>query len=261
MGTLQTVAVERRGPVAWVTLDRPERHNAQTIQMWAELTELGATLVSDPTLRCAVVTGRGASFSSGLDLSEVTRGSLTSTEPKSVGSAVRGVTSWLGDAPFPTIACVRGHCYGAGLQIALGADLRVASTTARFASMETRYGLVPDMGAVEWLPRIVGMGRAKELIYLAEVIDAAEAHRIGLVNRVVEDSELEGATEALAEKLAASPPLSLRHAKQLIHRAYDEPGTAIAASRSAQHTCLGSADFAETAKAMAENRPPAYIGA
>jgi 2-(1,2-epoxy-1,2-dihydrophenyl)acetyl-CoA isomerase len=120
---------------------------------------------------------------------------------------------------------------------------------------------VPDMGVVEWLPRIVGTGRAKELIFLAEPIDAAEAHRIGIINTLVAESDdLEAVASTATQRLATGPPLALRHAKRLIHLAFDNEGTAIAASLEAQLECLASADFAEAGVALLENRQPVFTG-
>ncbi len=258
------VRLERDGHIAIVTLDRAEKLNAQTVTMWQALAEIGAELAADDDVRVAVVRGAGRSFSAGLDLQDMaTRlrdagADRSATEDEQTGSWAQASTAWLADAPFPTIAAVRGHAYGAGLQLVLGADIRIASTTARLAAMEAKYSLVPDMGAVEWLPRLVGPAKAAEMIYLTQVVEADEALRIGLVNRVVPDEGLDEAAMATATQLAQTAPRALRHAKALLRQAYLQPGTAIAASLTAQRELIASPDFAEAVSAMLENRPARY---
>ena len=259
------VTLARDGHIAVVTLDRADKLNAQTLAMWRQLAEIGAELVADDTVRVAVVRGAGRSFSAGLDLTDMaTRlgseaaGERSAEEAQQTGSWAQASTAWLAEAPFPTIAAVRGHAYGAGLQLALGADIRIASTTAKLAAMEAKYSLVPDMGAVEWLPRLIGPARAAEMIYFTKVVEADEAHRIGLVNQVVSDDELDDTVMAAATRLAQTAPRALRHAKALLRQEYLEPGTGNAASLVAQRQLIGSADFAEAIAAMLEKRPAKY---
>lgn len=260
----ETLEIRRQDNVVWVWLARPDRLNAQTPRMWQELAEVGEQLCADDSVRAVVVSGRGRSFSSGIDLRDLVgtlRQAESDAERRRIGQLAQGATTWLARAPFPTLAAVRGYAYGAGLALALGADLRIATADARFGAVEAKYGIVPDMGVVEWLPRLVGMGRAKEMIFLAQPVDAVEAHRIGIVNRLVPTGDdLETAAAQLAAGLAAGPPLALRHSKRLVQQAFDPDGVAIAASLEAQFECLASADFEEACNAFLEGRPPVFAG-
>jgi len=218
----ETVIFEREGPIGRLRLNRPAKLNAQTPQMWAELRELGRTLRDERDLRCLVVSGEGRAFSSGIDLAEITGqdGLGAAAQVKPGAGADRLVAmirqgqeafSWLVDAPFASIAAVRGYALGAGLQLALACDLRVAARTTQLGALEFRYGLLPDLGGTAWLPRLVGPARAKELVFTAARIDAEEALRIGLVNRVVEDAELDSAVGALAETMGDAQRQKMPH--------------------------------------------------
>jgi len=268
--TAETVIFEREGPIGRLRLNRPAKLNAQTPQMWAELRELGRTLRDERDLRCLVVSGEGRAFSSGIDLAEITGqdglGAAAQVKPgvgadRLVAMIRQGqeAFSWLVDAPFASIAAVRGYALGAGLQLALACDLRVAARTTQLGALEFRYGLLPDLGGTAWLPRLVGPARAKELVFTAARIDAEEALRIGLVNRVVEDAELEAAVGALAETIAAQPPLALRHAKRAID-AFADQERSLQLAAEGQAACLRSEDFIEAGKAFREGRAPAYRG-
>ena len=220
----ETIILTRQGPIGRLRLNRPAKLNAQTPQMWRELRELGRELRDDRDLRCLVVGGEGRAFSSGIDLAEIT-----------------------------------GHALGAGLQLALACDLRIAARTTQLGALEFRYGLLPDLGGTAWLPRLVGPARAKELVFSAARIDAEEALRIGLVNRVVEDADLDATVAALAETIAAQPPLALRHAKRAIDAFHDEERSLQLAAEG-QAACLRSEDFVEAGKAFREGRAPVYRG-
>src|SRR5438552_4118896 len=264
----ETVIFEREGPIGRLRLNRPAKLNAQTPQMWAELRELGWTLRDERDLRCLVVSGEGRAFSSGIDLAEITGqdGLGAAAQVKPGAGADRLVAmirqgqeafSWLVDAPFASIAALRGYALGAGLQLALACDLRVAARTTQLGALEFRYGLLPDLGGTAWLPRLVGPARAKELVFTAARIYAEEALRIGLVNRVVEDAELEAAVAALAETIAAQPPLALRHAKRAID-AFAAPERSLQLPAQGQAPCLRSDDFVEARKALRQCRAPLF---
>ncbi len=266
----ETVIFERRGPVAWLRLNRPAKLNAQTPEMWEELRALGREVRDAPDIRCLVVTGEGRAFSSGIDL-----GALTSADGLAAAVRVeRGATddplaamirrgqeafSWLTEATFPSIAAVRGYALGAGLQLALACDLRIAARGSELGALEFRYGLLPDLGGTAWLPRLVGPAKAKELIFTAARIDADEALRIGLVNRVVDGGDLDAAVGALADTFAAQPPLALRHAKRAID-AFPDVERSLELAAAGQAACLRSADFVEAGRAFLEGRPAAYRG-
>jgi enoyl-CoA hydratase/carnithine racemase len=264
----QTIRYERSGNIGTLTLARPDKRNAQNPLMWQELADLGADLLPDQTLRCLLVAGEGPSFSAGIDLVEGLAGMIAEMTKRApdehtldVGLGVAGTFRWIPNLGCPSIAAVRGHAYGAGLQLALACDFRVFAQGAKVGLIETRYGILPDMGATVRLPRIVGEGRARELILLGEVIDAPEALRIGLANRVVNDAEVESAAAELATRLAAQPPLAIRGARRAIDAAwYRDPETSFMVAVEEQIRCLASDDFKEALRAMTEGRDPQWRG-
>jgi enoyl-CoA hydratase/carnithine racemase len=265
-----TIRFTRNGHVATLTLARPEKRNAQNPLMWKELSDLGVRLRSDDTLRCLVITGDGPSFSAGIDLVEGLAGmikevaeGLPAPDQKTVerGLGVAGTFAWIPDLGCPSVAAVRGHAYGAGLQLALACDFRIFGKNAKVGLLETRFGILPDMGATVRLPRIVGEARARELTLLGEVIDAPEALRIGLANRMVDDSDVESAAAALAERLAEQPPLAIRGARRAIDAAwYLDPASSFRVAVEEQIRCLSSSDFKEGLQAMTERREPQWTG-
>jgi enoyl-CoA hydratase/carnithine racemase len=279
---MQTISYEQTGSVGWLRLNRPDRLNAMTIEMWEELAKLGESLGDDASIRCLVVIGEGRAFSSGIDVehllsggggnlfSEAGKGAGSSNDSPSSGGRmedklvsritdIQEAYTWLADAPYPTIAAIRGYALGGGLQLALACDLRVATRATKLAMPEHRYGLLPDLGGTYWLPRIVGPAKAKELIFTGETVDAEEALRIGLVNRVVEEADLESAVTALAEKIAGQPPIAVRHSKRAVDRAHGQfLGEGLRDAAIGQAECIRSADFLEAMKANLEKRPPVY---
>jgi enoyl-CoA hydratase/carnithine racemase len=266
---VDTLEFERRGRVGWVRLNRPDKLNAMNAQMWAELAELGPQLRDDPDLRAVVVIGNGRAFSAGIDLSSFERGSggapqVVTSRPsrreEAVAAAQEGYL-WLQEAWFPTIAAVRGYALGAGMQLAVACDLRLAARGTRFGMLEARYGLMPDLTGTQLLPRLVGPSKAKELIFTAAQVDADEALRIGLVNRVVDDDALEGAATDLAEELAAQPPIAIRWSKQAVDAAGRLPlREGLRFEQRGQAQCIASNDFGEAIAAFQERRRPSFTG-
>ena len=271
MTAYQTIRYQRSGDIGTLTLARPAKRNAQNPLMWRELAALGTELAADQALRCLVVTGEGSTFSAGIDLVEGMAGLLgelagmagQARDERMLdrGLQIAGTFNWIPALGCPSVAAVRGHAYGAGLQLALACDFRIFGRGAQAGLLETRYGILPDMGATVRLPRIVGESRARELILLGEVIDAPEALRIGLANRVVEDAEVESAAAGLAARLAAQPPLAVRGARRAIDAAwYRDPDDSFRVAVEAQIQCLTSEDFREAGRAMAEGRQPRWQG-
>jgi enoyl-CoA hydratase/carnithine racemase len=263
----RTIRYECTGHVGTLTLARPEKRNAQNPLMWQELADLGGQLRADQSLRCLLVAGDGPSFSAGIDLVEGLAGLLTeltehpAEDAFDEGMKLAGTFSWIAQLACPSVAAVRGHAYGAGLQLALACDFRVFGHSAQVGLIETRYGLMPDMGATVRLPRIVGESRARELILLGEVLDAAEALRIGLANRVVADDDVESSARDLACRLASQPPLAIQGARSAIDAAwYHSPEDSFKAAVEAQIRCVKSQDFQEALRAAAEGRAPQWQG-
>lgn len=282
---MQTISYEQAGAVGWLRLNRPERLNAMTVEMWEELAKLGESLGDDSSLRCLVVMGEGRAFSSGIDVEHLLSGgggglfaeAGTGSQPRAdsptsgLGMEDQLVTrigdiqeayTWLADAPYPTIAAMRGYALGGGLQLALACDLRIAARNTKLGLLEHKYGLLPDLGGTYWLPRIVGPAKAKELIFTAETIDAEEGLRIGLVNRLVDDAELDAAVAALAERIAAQPPIAVRGTKRAVDRAAGQSlGEGLREAATRQAECIRSVDFLEAVTANLETRTPAYKNA
>jgi enoyl-CoA hydratase len=263
----KTIRYERHGDIGILTLARPSKRNAQNPLMWEELAQLGAELLLDGTLRCLVVAGEGPTFSAGIDLVEGMAGLMTGMaqrtdeEVRAAGRAAAGTFSWIPDLGCASVAAVRGHAYGAGLQLALACDFRVFAEGTKVGLTETRYGILPDMGATVRLPRIIGESRARELILLGEVIDADEALRIGLATRVVADGDLDTAAAELAGRLAAQPPIAVRGARRAIDAAwYRGPEESFTLALEEQIRCLKSEDFKEARQAMVEGRSPHWRG-
>jgi enoyl-CoA hydratase/carnithine racemase len=269
----ETLRFKVKDGVAWVRLNRPDRLNAFTPQMWAEMRTLGRELLADPgDIRVLVVSGEGRAFSSGIDTSVFSDG-LSVNElgdhdaPKRHDDpAVHAILTaqdaynWLAEVPFVTVAAMRGFALGAGLQLALACDIRIAARGTRMGLLELQYGILPDLGGTQRLPRIVGLGKAIELISTAAKIDADEAFRIGLVERVVSDEELWETADDLAATIAAQPPLAVRGAKRAVHAALDGRSVrdGLVLEAEGQAVCLASNDFREAITAFTEGRPPVY---
>jgi enoyl-CoA hydratase/carnithine racemase len=264
----ETIRYERDGDVAILTLARPAKRNAQNPLMLQELAQLGAELLADRTLRCLVVTGEGPTFSAGLDVVEGMAGMIADLaertgdeDARAAGTAAAGTFNWIPALGCASVAAVRGHALGGGLQLALACDFRIFAKGTQVGLVETRYGLLPDMGATFRLPRIVGESRARELILLGDLIDADEALRIGLANRVVADGDLNAAAAELAGRLAAQPPMAVRGARKAIDAAwYRDPEESFRVAVEEQIHCLASEDFKEGRQAMVEGRSPKWRG-
>ena len=235
--------------------------------MWREMALLGQDLSDDDTLRCLVIIGEGPSFSAGIDVVEgFAKATAKLAEMPAHDDAVKaaikvaGTFNWIPELACPSVAAVRGHAYGGGLQLALACDFRIFSDTALVGLTETRYGLLPDMGATFRLPRIVGEGHARELILLGNIIDSSEALEIGLANRVVPDAELESAVAELANRLAAQPPLAVHGARTALKTAWHDPAASFRSAVEAQLRCFASEDFRRARQTMAEGHPPEWHG-
>ena len=256
---MDDVRVHDRERVRWITLDRPASRNGLTPAVNEKIIE---ALVDLGECRAVVLTGAGGNFCSGLDLS--TAGPLLA-DPERLRGQLRGTFHGLIRAvralEVPSIAAIDGPAAGFGFDLALVFDIRLASDRASFAEIFVRRGLMPDGGSTYHLPRLIGAGRALELMYTGDLIDAAEALRIGLVNRVLPGPELEGATRALAARLAAGPPLALRAIKQAVYRGLDgDLDAALEREEDGQMELLKSADVREGVAAFLEKRPPEFSG-
>lgn len=271
---METLRYERTGHVGWLRLNRPQKLNAMTAQMWDEMRVLGQELRDDPEIRALVVIGEGRSFSTGIDTSQfggnllgaegspaLARGEKTEDPLVAAILRTQDAFTWLEEAPYPTIAAVRGHALGAGMQLALACDIRVVARGSQFGLLEHRYGLLPDLGGTQRLPRLVGAGKAKELIFTAKIIDAEEAQRLGMVEQLVDDDGLEKTATELAEHIAAQPPLAVRYAKRAVAAALDvSTREGLRLEAEGQAVCIRSDDFKEALRAYKERQTPRYKG-
>jgi len=251
--------------VAVLTMNRPERLNAMSRPMLEAMEAALARLAGAPEIGAVVLTGAGRAFCAGGDVkamaegAEVAGGSLE--ERAQQLRARMEVSRWLHEMPKPTIAMVRGAAAGAGLSLALACDLRVASDTAKFTTAFARVGYSGDFGGSYFLTRLVGTARARELYFTAELLDAARALAIGLVNRVVPDAELETETLGLAGRLARGPRIAHRYIKRNMNAAESGTLAELLDLEAWHHTRTGlTEDHREAARAFVEKREPLFHG-
>jgi enoyl-CoA hydratase/carnithine racemase len=257
---VETIDVQRNGGIVTITLTRPQKKNAINSVMWNELLATFRDVALDSGARAVVITGAGGDFCSGADLSG---GGVDDPERHQLTTMrhIGDVALALHRLPQPTIAKIRGVAVGAGLNMALGCDLVVASTNARFSEIFARRGLSIDFGGSWVLPRRVGLHRAKELALLADIIDATEAERIGLVNRVIDDADLDAFVDDWATRLAAGPPLALAMTKRMLNNsAHVTLEEALDDEGAAQTVNFGTKDTAEAMAAFLEKRAPNFSG-
>jgi 2-(1,2-epoxy-1,2-dihydrophenyl)acetyl-CoA isomerase len=255
---METLLVERKDGVVQVTMNRPEKKNAISYTMFRELLETFEAVNERPDDRVLVLTGQGGNFSSGADLTAGDTPDWHQLDKMqfygSVGLALHQVSK-------PTIAKIRGVAVGAGLNLGLGCDLIVASDDARFSEIFARRGLSLDVGGSWLLPRLIGLHRAKELALFADIVPADEAERMGLVNRVVPDAELDGFVDDWARRLAAGPPLALAQSKRMLNNAFAYGlAEALDAEGMAQSVNVATDDTREAMAAFLEKRPPRFEG-
>ena len=264
--------VEKKGPVAWVYLNRPEKKNAMNPPAWKEPVEIFEDLDNDDEIRVVVMAGEGPCFSAGIDLV-----GMMPDLPELMDQEQKGGVKWrllpkikkLQDAMSciewckkPVIAAIHGHCIGAGLDMATACDIRLCSADAAFCLKEAAVGFVADVGVLQRIPLIVGQGHARELAYSAKTITAERAREILLVNEVFDTREalFEGA-QALAEEIAANSPLAVQASKDVLNygvgKGVDE-GLSYVASMSAN--IIPSHDLMEAVTAFMEKRKPEFTG-
>src|SRR5687768_4843889 len=262
--SFECLLYETKDHVATLTLNRPERLNALGGTLREDLTGGLTRAIDDPQVRAIVITGAGKGFCAGGDVkamqdaNEAGRGRPLMER---VAPSRDRTVLLMRDSPKPLIAAVNGAAAGAGMNLALACDIRIASTAARFSQAFVRRGLHPDWGGTYFLPRAVGMARAAELIFTGDVIDAAEALRIGLVSRVVSPEELMPAAQELARKIAAGPPVAIRLAKRAIYKnAESDLRSALEFETFAQNACFDTEDAREGIRAFVDKRAPVFRG-
>jgi len=267
--TVSHIDVERRQQIGLIWLNRPEKRNALSADMWADLPRAADSLSADPDVSVIMVAGRGAAFSVGIDLQM-----LNSLVPEAGSEAARRMAIYnrikelqasftsLADSPKPVIAAIHGYCLGAGIDLITACDIRLASADAVFGVRETGMGLVADVGTLQRLPAIVGPGQVSEMVFTGRDIDAARALRIGLVNDVFPDraATIDAALD-LASAIASNSPLVVRGAKRVLRagegRSVAEGLDYVAVWNAA---FLLSDDLTEAMAAFEEKRQPEFRG-
>jgi 2-(1,2-epoxy-1,2-dihydrophenyl)acetyl-CoA isomerase len=256
---LETIIVDRddRGIVT-VTLNRPHKKNAINGPMWTELFETFTNIGHDDSVHAMILTGAGGEFCSGADLSSPDDG-----EKHQLGRMhyFAQMALALHHMPFPTIAKIDGVAAGAGLNLGLGCDLVVASDRARFSEIFHRRGLAIDLGGSWLLPRLIGLHRAKELAFFADVISAEEADRIGIVNRIVPHEKLDAFVDDWAARLADAPPLAIHLTKRMLTNSFSMSlDEALQYEGMAQSVTIASDDVKEAFTAFFKKQPPTFKG-
>lgn len=244
--------------IAIVTLNRPKAANAFSVQMLQELKEAITDLRFDPNVRLVIVTGSGEKiFCAGADLKE--RADMDEMEVKKTIALIRENINNLESLPKPVIAAVNGAAFGGGTELALACDIRIAASHAKFGLTETSLGIIPGAGGTQRLPRLIGKGKAKELIFTARRIDAVEAERIGLIEQVTE-TVMEAALK-LAEEIVKNGPIAVSQAKIAIDKGYEaDIQTGLAIEQSAYEITIPTEDRLEGLRAFKEKRLPDFNG-
>ena len=258
-GNEMNVRYELRDGVAVITLDRPEKLNALTVEMREALATHFETAARDPAARAVLLQAAGKAFCASGDVSKM--GAFTPESGRTLLKLAHRMVRNLANIEKPVVASVRGAVAGIGWSMALASDAVIASETARFTQVFRHVGLVPDGGAIYFLSQHLGLQRAKELVYSGRRVDAAEAHAMGLVNRVVPDEELDATAFEYARELAAGPTFALGVAKKMFKSMYQpDLETFLDAEAWAQGLTLLTDDHAEGVRAFFEKRKPVFQG-
>ncbi|OGU02061.1 MAG: hypothetical protein A2W29_03775 [Gemmatimonadetes bacterium RBG_16_66_8] len=263
MSGFEHVLLERADGIGTITLNRPDKLNAFAARMPREVAEAVQELAEASDVRVIVVSGAGRAFCAGADIEYMER-LVEANDVEAARALIDAggeIVTTIRNTPKPVIASVNGPAAGGGANLALACDIRLASDRATIGQTFNRIGLHPDWGGTYFLPRLVGPSRALELIYTAEMVDAAEALRLGLFNRVVPHDRLAAETSALAATLAAKPPIALALAKRAVYESGDRTLPEML-DRELEHQlrCFASDDVREGLQAFLGKRPPVFRG-
>ncbi len=254
----QTIKTEREEAAFIITLNRPDKLNALSPELTGEVVDALNNVRTDETVRAIIITGGPKVFAAGADLSKMQTANSIEMYNRNLSG---DMWTTVAEMPQPTIAAVAGYALGGGCELAMACDLRLASQSAKFGQPEINVGIYPGAGGTQRLSRLIGLGRAKELVFLGGQIGAEEAQRLGLVNKVVPDENLLDEAKAWAKKLASKPPFTLRLVKQVMDQGYDlDLQSALKLERLGFIGLFGTEDQREGVTAFLEKRKPNYTG-
>src|SRR5713101_3778596 len=258
--TLENVSYVKKGAIAYVTLNRPKVLNALNQKTWQELRKVFEDARDDAAVRGVILTGAGdKAFIAGADISELAHVTAVEAEKSSTfGQAVLDLIEVLGK---PVIAAVNGFALGGGCETAMACTIRVAVENAKFGQPEVKLGVIPGGGGTQRLPRLVGKGRALQLILSGEMISAQEAYRIGLVNEIVPAAELTARAEAILKQIFANAPLAVKYALEAVNKGLETSQTeGLSLEASLFGLCAGTEDKKEGTQAFLQKRAPQFQG-
>jgi enoyl-CoA hydratase/carnithine racemase len=258
-----TLIMEKEGEIVTVILNRPEKLNAMTHELLAELGMAMDEVNAMSDVRVVIIKGQGRAFSSGTDLQSLAGGEMDRTRPgfRYHITRMQGTFNSIERLEKPVIAQIHGYALGAAMELVLACDFRICSLDCRFSLPEVRYGILPDLGGCQRLLRVVGLAKAKELVMLARTIDGAEAQRIGLVHKAVEAEGLEAEVRRWAEEILGLPPLSVGLGKRVLDKSADmDLMSAQDLTTQVQSMLMRTGDFLEGVRSKMEGRRPSFKG-
>lgn len=260
----EDILLEKEGGIAILVLNRPDRLNSFTTRMYRELSAIIKQIHRDDEIKVVILTGAGKGFCAGSDVSDRLASQVEKRGEENRYETLRptgAVALDIADLDKPIIAAINGVAVGAGLSLALLSDIRLASEKARFGAVWINMGFIPDLGSTYFLPRIVGMEKALDLMLSGEVINAEEALRIGLVSRVIPHEQILAKAKELAAKIAAGPSVAVELTKRGLRRALDSDlRTQLDYESYAQNLCRKTEDHKEAIQAFLEKRKPQFKG-
>jgi enoyl-CoA hydratase/carnithine racemase len=256
----RTLLFEKRESLAYVTVNRPEKLNALNQIVLDELSDCFGVIQKDEKIRAVILSGAGEkAFVAGADVSEIA--ALTSLAAREMSLRAQAVFDFIENLGTPVIAAVRGYALGGGCELAMACTLRVASENSRFGQPEVKLGIIPGYGGTQRLSRLIGKGRAMEMILTGEMMTAQEAYRIGLVNSVVSETDVTTAAESMARKIVANAPLAVKFSMDAVNHGMEmtqQEGEFLEATLFG--LCCATEDMKEGTRAFLEKRPPKFIG-
>jgi enoyl-CoA hydratase len=260
MSQYNNLLFEIKGSVGIITLNRPKALNALNSELLQELSSLLDTIGEDKSVQVVIITGSGEkAFVAGADIAEMQ--SMSAIEGRNFGKIGQAVFNKMESLPQPVIAAINGFALGGGCELAMACDIRIAAEKAKFGQPEVSLGITPGFGGTQRLPRLIGKGRAKELIYTGDIIDAGEAYRIGLVNKVVALDELMSTAQAMAEKILSRAPVAVQLSKAAINEGLNmDLASGVAYEGEVFGLCFATTDQKEGMTAFLEKKKVTFSG-